>query len=228
MIELLAVISMIGILAAILLPALARSRESARRISCLNNLSQIGAAMWMYAHEWDGKLPWSGGEQNADCLAALHSQYLVEDQVFVCPSDVNYKDATFTNSILDSPESYRVSYDYLGAYTTAPIMVPHPSRPVPKVPVMWDMMSGLKNWKLRRWDIHVDVCNHIPAGGNVLWLDGTVTFMVADSWVGLNLPYRPADLEFEDPSHAKLYERPRHLPGGMLPGMMLPSAPSQN
>jgi len=78
LIELLSVVATIGILAAILLPALARAREGARRMSCLNNLSQIGTAMWMYAQEHDGHLPWSGGNHNADCLEALYSGYIPE------------------------------------------------------------------------------------------------------------------------------------------------------
>ena len=59
LIELLVVIAIIGILASLLLPTLARAKKKALRIKCMNNLNQIGKAMFMFAQDNDDWFPWN-------------------------------------------------------------------------------------------------------------------------------------------------------------------------
>jgi len=57
LIELLVVIGIIAILVSFLMPALARAKESGKRISCVNNMRQLGLAVMMYADENEGQFP---------------------------------------------------------------------------------------------------------------------------------------------------------------------------
>src|SRR6058998_3267965 len=69
LIELLVVIAIIGVLAALLLPALARARQKAQRASCLSNLRQAGLAIQMYQDDHEGFLPgpcWAGARASYD------------------------------------------------------------------------------------------------------------------------------------------------------------------
>ncbi|GMW01305.1 MAG: hypothetical protein AMXMBFR84_24420 [Candidatus Hydrogenedentota bacterium] len=224
--ELMSVIAIIGVLAAILLPALARAREAARRTSCMSNLAQIGMAMQMYARENQGSLPWSGGGNNADFLYAFRVAYVGLDAVFVCPSDPKTEfrngQEAFDNVELNLEGSYRVSYDFMGAYTLAPLQMPPPQYGIPPVPIAWDFYSGLTNERLEaersRYveaektakgdaggfgglssnpyvDYEAYSPNHVPGIGNVLWMDGHVSAMASPQWHNSNVPALPDRVE---------------------------------
>lgn len=193
LLELAAVIALIGVLAAILLPALARARETARRTSCMNNLAQLSVALHVYAQEHDGQLPWSGGNGNADCLVAFCKEYVLEDKLFICPSDAHAEPEFYMvrEARLDFEDSARVSYDYMGAYTKSPIRLPEDMKPVPRIPVLWDISySGLG----------VESFNHVPGGCNVLFLDGSIEFISYGDFSDNGMPFAPDCIEYDPPA----------------------------
>src|SRR5437588_11372758 len=114
LLELLCVVGIIAILAAILLPALSQGGARAKRIQCVNNLRQIGLAFHTFAHDHNGQFPMAVPASAGGSLEFIQNGYkingefyfafrhfqvvaseLVTPKVVVCPTDTRLPATTF-------------------------------------------------------------------------------------------------------------------------------------
>jgi prepilin-type N-terminal cleavage/methylation domain-containing protein len=109
LIELLVVIAIIALLAGMLLPSLARAKETGKRIACVNNLKQLGLCMMLYADDHQGKFP--PRTMSARWPEKLRDGYK-DLRILWCPNDRSARTPfnTTTNGTADqAPRSYLIN-----------------------------------------------------------------------------------------------------------------------
>jgi prepilin-type N-terminal cleavage/methylation domain-containing protein len=195
LIELLVVIAIIAVLAGMLLPALARSKESSRRVKCLNNLRQIGIGMTIYADDNQDKVIEARFAQVQICLnppeekAAATVNLVVSNAhglIWTCPNRPDFPQYE------KAYDQWVIGFQYFGGITnwinpagTFPSRSPvKASSAQPNWVLAADanmridgQWGGGRDTAFKGMPPHKNSKTSLPEGGNELFMDGSARWI---------------------------------------------------
>ena len=226
--ELLAVVAILAILAAVLFPVVSRARGEARQATCLSNLTAVGSALRQYAQDYDQTYParitnlnskrlntgWAMGGNEGWISNAL-VPYAQDQGIYVCPS---YEDkGDWLNPRSDKRVSYAYNYHSLTGHYTRPsgTRLREVAEPASLL-VMWesrspwadcDYESTACGWRVRDWAVHVGAQPHRAADvhaegrNSMLFADGHAALGSWDEtkWQNLNVWVRQGSAAYDVP-----------------------------
>lgn len=202
LIELLTVIAIIGILAAILIPTVAAVRKKARKAECASNLHQLGMAINLYTNDNKGKLPdgdKSSPQSGTDSSAVQWIPYQRRDELisygmtwdmFFCNGNLEYTNNWKTEAQRVIKQNLPIGYIYLPG--TSLNTFDQSGRQTPSK--YTELRFTKVNYRLIAVDVnrkynnsftsgtnHGD--NNTPVGGNHLYIDGAVKWIPSSEFI---------------------------------------------
>jgi prepilin-type N-terminal cleavage/methylation domain-containing protein/prepilin-type processing-associated H-X9-DG protein len=118
LVELLVVVAIVAVLAAVIFPVMNAARERARQTKCFNNMKQLGIAVRLYAEDWDGTFPCNRFQRsipsNRNWKHAIR-RYVRSMDVYICPSNDSYFHPLARRGPMDETGDFPISYGYNGA-----------------------------------------------------------------------------------------------------------------
>ncbi|MBC7782780.1 MAG: prepilin-type N-terminal cleavage/methylation domain-containing protein [Burkholderiales bacterium] len=191
LVELLVVIGIIALLISILLPAMNRAREGAKRSMCLSNLRQVHQAFVFYALDYKDQVPlgyrvgkqynsmiYSGTSKKPVLFGWLYANRLIRDpRVYFCPSERNEKMiyGTPLNPWVTEPIGTSTANTFSGYGSRPEVILPDLPDPGTVMPRLADfknkaIFADLTNCPPRLDTRHVKGVNALYGNGSARWV----------------------------------------------------------